>query len=171
MAIPTFAVRTARKDDAFILSGIHKDAWLNGFAHEVGVEVAQRAVAVRCSPMRWTKFLEAAEADDETILIGEVDGEPGGLIQLGFADDGDAEVLRMYVATRFWRKGLGRTLMETAYEWFRARDVEEVLVWSADTPQARRFYEGCGFEADGTSHEQDIIDDIVTTSFGYRRPL
>ena len=98
------------------------------------------------------KCLEIASSKKDGILIA-IDGER----VVGFAGYGACrgddlpscgEIQAIYVLPEYWGKGVGASLMEAAL-----RELEEypsVALWVLkENSRAIRFYEKCGFHADG----------------------
>ena len=75
---------------------------------------------------------------------------------VGFAGYGDrgeeapdtGEVFALYVLSEYYGKGVGQLLMEAALE--QLRDYPQVCLWVLkENKRAIRFYQKCGFHADG----------------------
>jgi GNAT superfamily N-acetyltransferase len=54
-------------------------------------------------------------------------------------------ILNVYTAEKFRRRGLARRLMEAAIQWCRGNDVDTVILHAS--PAARQLYESMGFAA------------------------
>ena len=62
----------------------------------------------------------------------------------------------IYISPGYWRKGIGKGLVEEAERILRSRRYEDVILWVLEgNQQARWFYEAMGFCLDG---ESKIID-------------
>jgi GNAT superfamily N-acetyltransferase len=109
------------------------------------------------------------------MLLAEKDGELLGFTTCGESRDPDAtradgEVRTFFVAPDRWRQGVGRALMEAAFEDLRERGYADATVWSFDAnARANTFYEAHGFARDGTERFEEVWADIREVR--YRRPL
>lgn len=75
-------------------------------------------------------------------LVAEVDGQIAGFaVLLGGELDG------LFVEPVQWRRGIGTALVEAAVHEARRRGVSLVTVVAS--PEARAFYEKCGFAVEG----------------------
>ncbi len=92
-----------------------------------------------------------ADADDHadaTIL---------GWVAFGDSRDGDkdhrwAEVETLYIAPAFWRKGIGRRLIDAARHALQSAGYTDVALWVLlDNRRARAFYKRSGFVCDNSS--------------------
>ena len=72
-----------------------------------------------------------------------------------------AELHRLYLDAALRGRGLGRALTQTVIDWCRAREIEELVLWS-DTrfDLAHRLYEHMGFARTG---ERTLPDDANDT--------
>ena len=66
------------------------------------------------------------------------------------------EIYAIYVLEDYWGKGVGARLVETALE--NLKDFQIVALWVfKDNLRARKFYEKCGFKADGKENTFALI--------------
>ena len=85
----------------------------------------------------------------------DIDGIAAGRVVLGASRDEDAppregEVLALYLLSAYWGNGHGKHLMDFALERLSSLGCGDVIVWALEqNARARRFYEKCGFFADG----------------------
>jgi hypothetical protein len=74
----------------------------------------------------------------------------------------DAPALAAIHAAAWRASGFGRLNAEQM-----EMKVTRVFLYSADTAQARRFYEKCGFTPTGRSHVAHLYEDISVTDHEY----
>ncbi|UOK69373.1 GNAT family N-acetyltransferase [Ancylobacter polymorphus] len=86
------------------------------------------------------------------------------------APAGGQEIFKVYVARTARRRGIARTLFDTALSAAHAAGAPEIRLWT-DTrfTDAHRFYERCGFTRDGVARE--CHDLSATWEYLYRLPL
>jgi len=151
-------IRTARVNDAPALARVHVDSWraiyrglvpdssLHGFTYEWREECFRQSLVTKAK---------------ETYVV-QVEEEVVGFLTLGAAQDPDLDVDRtgeiwgIYISPGYWRKGIGKGLVEEAERILRSRRYEDVILWVLEgNQQARWFYEAMGFCLDG---ESKIID-------------
>ncbi|MFE1408930.1 GNAT family N-acetyltransferase [Streptomyces sp. NPDC058770] len=81
------------------------------------------------------------------------------------------EVYALYVSPDLIGQGIGRRLLEEAHGQMKSQGFASSALWVlSDNQRARRFYEGSGYQADGTSQE-DAYDEITLTELRYQRVL
>jgi GNAT superfamily N-acetyltransferase len=160
-------IRAATKHDSAMLAAIHADAWFHGFRSDFGDDVTRQAVAIRCTAERWSGFLDATTTGSQHILLAE----DAGLIQLGVDGDRGPEVLRMYAKHAYWGTGVAHALMDTAKDWFRSKGATKLAVWSANTPQANRFYEKCGFTPTGETRQLELLPGLWSMDAAFEMAL
>lgn len=82
-----------------------------------------------------------------------------------------AELCALYVAPENWRGGIGRMLMNAAYERFGALGVSEAILWVlVGNAHAARFYSADGWQPDGSRRDEDVWE-VPATVVRYRRTL
>jgi ribosomal protein S18 acetylase RimI-like enzyme len=109
------------------------------------------------------------------MLVADEDGVLAGLTACGASRDADTEprvgeVMTLFVASGWWRRGVGGALMDAALADLAGRDFETATVWSfAENARANAFYEAAGFERDGARKSQAQWAGLVEVR--YRREL
>lgn len=110
-----------------------------------------------------------------TIWVAEDANGVIGSMALAPTKDADAppgghEIFKVYVARPARRRGVARTLFDTAHAAARAAGAPEIRLWT-DTrfTDAHRFYERCGFVRVGAARE--CHDLSATWEYAYRLPL
>jgi GNAT superfamily N-acetyltransferase len=165
-----FEVREAGASDVASLSHVHTEGWRSaGFVHltdagfvSFSEDEIEKALATRCTEERWAQFV-----GDSTVLLALSDGAAGGVLQLVCHDDGRGEIVRMYLLPEFWGTGMAQVLIAEAFERARSMGIRDLILFSANSPRARRFYEKCGFEATGNFHDVALIDDVIVRDYEY----
>jgi GNAT superfamily N-acetyltransferase len=92
--------------------------------------------------------LPAAQLEASQVVVAEHKG-----VVLGFAavlerDDGDIELDGLFVEPEYWRRGIGRALVEHCAT--QARKAGAVQLHVIGNHHAEIFYRRCGFETVGT---------------------
>ena len=90
--------------------------------------------------------LPAGQIERGDVLVADVEGQVVGFAVV-LADDGKAELDGLFVEPALWRRGIGTALVDAAVHEARRRGLTLMMV-VAD-PAARKFYERCGFTAEG----------------------
>ena len=88
----------------------------------------------------------------------------------GFIAFRDGWIDHLYIRPDCQRHGVGRALLDAGTAELREAGFEPLVLWvlSANEP-GRRFYEACGWQADGTVRAIDF-DDTPVDEMRYRRP-
>ena len=147
-------IRKAQRVDVNSLSELAKTTYANAFGHSLNPPDLAAHLENNLSESCFEEFL-----DEDTILVAEHDNRLIGFIQIGVAwpetDDDDfspedAELRRIYVLAEFQGHGIGRQLIDAAFQEPRfaaARDIY-LDVWE-DNQRAQRLYESYGFRTIG----------------------
>ena len=131
---------------------MHVRSWQAAYRGQVpdsyleGLSVAKRG-------LMWTEILKdqmrgVLVAEDEARIVGFSSFGP-------VRDEGEnrlltGEIYSIYVLEEFWKRGIGRTLMENSLTALERDGFGSVKVWVLETNQrARSFYEKFGFKTDG----------------------
>lgn len=161
-------VRQASVADAASVARVHVRAWQVAYAGIVPGEVLAALDPVERADRWRTRLGDPHRAD--TALVAATDGVVVGFSCVGpYRIDQDfqrldpegGELYSLYVDPERWRMGAGRALMTAALTHLARNGSRSVRLWVlADNRPARRFYERCGFVADGaaatyTAHRPD----------------
>jgi RimJ/RimL family protein N-acetyltransferase len=98
----------------------------------------------------------------------------GSLIGSGNADAAadTGELSALYLAPMFWGQGGGTALVRAVLEAARARQYHALTLWVlVSNTRARRFYEKCGFTADGAEKTERRSPEVVLHEVRYRLDL
>lgn len=89
---------------------------------------------------------------DSFTRIAEEDGAIAGYVFVAAPgredeDEGEAELVAIYVSPDHWRRGIGRALIEAAVTDARGAGYERIALWSFEqNAQALAFYDALGWE-------------------------
>ncbi len=120
-----------------------------------GLSVAGREAA-------WREMLDRDAGGGVPAWLAERDGRVVGFASSGPPRDAEvpptgAELYAIYVLPEEWRKGIGRSLVQTATAHWRDRGISELVLWVLeDNARARAFYEAMGWRPDGGRQQLEI---------------
>ena len=163
-------IRRAGQDDAAALALIGAATFLESYGHFIGIADMLAHVGGKNSEAAYRAFA----ADPECALwIAEL---PGTAAPVGYAlltppelpidiDDGDIELRRIYVLSKWHGGGLGRRLMRTCIDHARAAGKHRLLIGVySGNDGAIGFYRRMGGEQIGTRRFQvgdAVFDDLI----------
>ena len=102
-------------------------------------------------------------------LAGTDAGVPAGLAGV-FVEDGQPDLVSMWVRPSARGLGAAQALIEAAAAWAKARDFPALRLWVTETNwPARRLYERCGFALTGET--QPLPSDATLTEVRMSRAL
>jgi GNAT superfamily N-acetyltransferase len=138
-------IRPAQSNDAVEISRIHVEAWRDAYAALLPAEYLAR-LDPRIEAARWNR---SASSRLENTLVADADGEIAGYAIIGPArgqrDQPAGEIYALYVETDWREQGVGRALIEAAFDRFRKRGLGQAVIWCLEGNfAARGFYERCG---------------------------
>jgi GNAT superfamily N-acetyltransferase len=117
----------------------------------------------------WAHLIAAA-SEPEQIVIGKDANCVRGYAHFGRSRDLAAteitgELYSLYVASDSWRCGFGRQLLAASMRRLGDSGFNAVTLWvlAANGP-ARRFYERCGWDMDGSAKGLD--DNVIEIRYG-----
>ncbi|MDJ0979204.1 MAG: GNAT family N-acetyltransferase [Erythrobacter sp.] len=157
-------VRPASAGDAGRLSLISNATFLETFAGQIAGE----ALMAHCATKHTPDFLAGLLANGAKAWLAELDDAPVGYAlltppELDAAQQGDIELKKIYVLSRFHGGGLARDLLSAALAGA-AGHRRLLLGVKADNARAIAFYEKHGFERIGTRRFDvggKLYDDFV----------
>ena len=123
---------------------VHWKAWHQAYPGLVDQRYLDRLTLEKCEQIafNWPDGLLVAKDGDRVVGFvgyGHRDGDPE---QLG-------EVFAIYILEEYYGSGVGRMLMERALE--QLKKYPQICLWTLkENKRAIRFYQKCGFTADGT---------------------
>ena len=158
-------IREATVEDAEAIATIHVNSWQAAYqgilpeGYLAKLTVEERSEAWRQSIMsgRPRVLVANASADADADANTNPDETILGWIAFGRSRDGDkdyhwAEVETLYISPAFWRKGVGKRLIDAARHVLKSAGYTGVALWVLlDNRRARAFYKRSGFVCDNCS--------------------
>ena len=154
-------IRDARAEDAGGIAHVHVDSWRDAYAALLPAEYLARLDYGKRA-MEWARILARSRAIQNT-LVAEAEGEIVGFCGFGPVRSGPAEgeIYGLYIASDWREQGLGRSLIERAFESLRSKGVRSVVIWCLEGNfGARGFYTRCG----GRLLEEIRMDEVAGMS-------
>lgn len=138
-------IRTARSQDAVEIARIHVEAWRDAYAALLPPEYLAR-LDPRIEAARWNR---ASGSRLENTLVADSDGEVAGYAIIGPARGQHVqpagEIYALYVETDWREQGIGRALVDAAFDRFRKQQLSKAVIWCLEGNfAARGFYQRCG---------------------------
>jgi len=159
-------VRPAERADAEAIASVHIDSWRWAYRGLLPSGYLRR-LRERELAARWDRRLSLVDLD-EAIRVVEHDGRVGGFVTYGPRRDdptwlGHAgEIFMLYLDPSLVGRGLGRQLIDQAFEELARVQCHWVVVWVlARNAPARRFYERAGLRLDGARRWDPFGDRAV----------
>lgn len=150
-------VRPATLDDLDAIVAVHVAGFRAGNVPHLPPEQAGRLTEERAAAV-WDSTI-AEPPPGGAVLVAQHDRRVVGVALAARARDDDVaedtgEVYALYVAPESWGAGHGRALDAAARAHLKARLFTSAVLWVLEANQrARRFYEDCGWQADGSRRE------------------
>jgi ribosomal protein S18 acetylase RimI-like enzyme len=152
-------VRPATAADAERVAEVQVRTWQSAYAHvfprerldELDATLGRRAAFWRG---------QADGTPPPHLLVAEVDGAVAGFASCGAVEGEPAlgELHAIYVLREAWGRGAGQALMAEVVRLLREDGFAEAVLWVLeDNPRTRRFYERCGWGADGCAKEEEWL--------------
>jgi GNAT superfamily N-acetyltransferase len=107
--------------------------------------------------------LPIEQIEQSCVFVAELDGVVVGFAAVLPRPDGGAELDALFVEPHFWKRGIGRRLVDHMAEVARVRAASFLHV--IGNPHAEGFYVSCGFRVTGT------VDTRFGVGLTMRRPL
>lgn len=145
------AIVTDAHDFAFVIC----ESWKEAYKNIIPPDVLERNTNLS---KREKTFASRMESETDKYYIA-YDGElPCGVCVTSPSRDEDkkgwGEIVAIYTLPEYWGKSVGKPMMATALDGLREQGFTRFLLWVfEENPRARRFYEKCGFCADGVVKE------------------
>ncbi|WP_115864042.1 GNAT family N-acetyltransferase [Halorussus litoreus] len=158
-------IRTATTDDVATVREVSRKAWTEAYADTVPESVIEDAVS------EWyaDETMDRIIGDDEQVCLVATD-EDGDIVGFahGATDNGNGDVLRLYVHPDRWDEGIGTNLLETMEERLREMGAERTQAMVlADNEMGNAFYADQGFEKTGEAETQ--LDGATRTENVYAK--
>lgn len=161
-------IREATPDDVPTVRSVARESWLKAYADVVPESVIEQAVAEWYADETMTRIV----GDDEQVCLVAVDDGSGDDEIVGFAhgatDNGDGDVLRLYVHPDRWHEGIGSALLDAMEDRLAEMGAERMQAMVlADNEMGKAFYEDRGFEKVGEAETQ--LDGTTRTENVYAK--
>jgi ribosomal protein S18 acetylase RimI-like enzyme len=163
-------VRAGTGADGDALAGVQERAWRRAYAHVFPADELARDGFV--DPAAWRRRLEQPPRGWSTFVA---DGAGGvlGYVVVGPSRDrrSEGEVYALYADPAVWSTGVGRALLAHAQEHLALRYARATLWVLEENARARRFYERCGWAADGARKIEGLRWDVRAPQLRYATSL
>jgi RimJ/RimL family protein N-acetyltransferase len=169
-------VRRARPADAPAMAVVHVASWRAAYVGLVPASVLNE-LSVPTRTASWERILADGETRGSRAWVAVLGGRIQGFVSAGPSRDADdhrgqvGEVYAIYLAPSAWGHGLGGELLRTAEDDLCDHGYRAATIWVlAGNARARRFYQQCGYDADGGA-QNEKVGKVVLPSVRYRRSL
>ena len=130
---------------------VHWKAWHQVYPGLVDQRYLDRLTLEKCEQIAFNW--------QDGLLVAKDDGRVVGFVGYGHRDgdpDELGEVFAIYVLAEYYGTGVGKQLMQRALE--KLKKYPQICLWTLkENKRAIRFYQKCGFAADGTEkHNANI---------------
>ena len=156
-----FEVRGASPDDSRAIGEVHVDAWRAAYRGIMPEEYLRSLRAADRTRM-WRLLLDDSPAERE-VLVAVADGAVGGFAAFGVEAAPHTrplagELYALNVSPRWWRSGMGRSLLDAAITRLAALGYGSAVLWVASSNRrARSFYESADWSCDGVVRHAEIL--------------
>ena len=149
---PLLTIRQATPEDSLAVARVHLAAWRAAYRGIIPDSYLD-ALDEGTRASRYT--FDRNGPDDPLTWIALEGGHVRGFVTLGPARDGEqgqGEIIALYVSPLSWRSGVGTVLLAHAERHLVPRGLNEALLWVLkDNSRGRLFYEARGWQCD--AHE------------------
>lgn len=171
---PIVAIRRADRHDAQAIAAVHVETWRTACPRLLP-EAVLAGFSVEAERVEWERRLCGGPAET---WVGLIEGLIVGWAMLGPPRDDDLEptlvqeLYGLYLLPRFWGRGIGWTLCQTAEDRMRQRGAQTVVLWvHAQNQRARRFYERRAYRLEAGRPTALAGDGLQAPAVRYRKPL
>jgi ribosomal protein S18 acetylase RimI-like enzyme len=146
--------RPAVPDDAPLVAAVHDASRRKAYASML-TDAQLNNMTLDERTDYWHERIVAAGTNDFKVFVAEVDKAVCGFTCVESQRGGNrAEIDRLYVHPDFGGRGLGRALLNCAFDYVRDYGFEKVVLWTFEQNNpARAFYEKIGLKADGAERK------------------
>lgn len=172
----TVLIREPLPSDATDLGRAHAAAWQDTYKGVIPEAVLETYTPERRAQM-WERVIARPREQGEHIVVAEVDGAVVGFAWTGACrDEGSpdslGELQAINVAPENLGTGVGLALIEAAHLALAEAGFVEAILWVLPgNARARRFYELCGWQADGVERPYEMQDGRSIPEIRYSRGL
>ena len=153
-------VRHAVVEDAKRIAEVHVRTWQGAYGHVFPAEALESlSDTLERRAARW-RATAAEPEPGRHLLVAEAGGEVVGFAFSGPSegDPREGELYAIYVLPDAWGRGAARALMAETLRLLRDDGHDEAVLWVLeDNPRTRRFYERCGWRADGAAKDEEWL--------------
>lgn len=142
-------IRCANAEDAAGIARVRAESWRTAYRGIVSdeyldaIDVAEWSERQRLNMENQPAELVSLVADYAGLIVGWAALGPNRETGTPFA----GELYAIYLLPEYWRRGIGRLLMEATAESLLERGMRSMILWVlAENRPARRFYEALGGE-------------------------
>ena len=166
-------LRRAREDDARAIAEVHVATWRHAYRDLLPADFLDR-LSVENRERWWRAELDVLP-EKRMPWIAVAPEETIGFVSVGPTRDAGepatvGEVYTIYVAPRWWDRGIGRNLLQHAQRDLLEHGYTEAMLWVlAGNERARRFYEAAGWRENGERTED--VGGLASPEVRYRRRL
>ena len=149
-------IRLAKPDDAQDMAEVHARSWEVAYKDIIPIEYIKAKNATR--PDLYKRIITDENTTQHVI---QANGKTVGIMGFGEPKDDDAddnyyELHGVYLHPDYYRKGIGTKAVDFAFEKARKLNKKYMNVWVfAENYNSIKFYEKCGFIADGKTKDYD----------------
>jgi len=165
-------IRFAKTSDAEQIAACHIASWQKAYRGHIPDSVLD-SLSVKEREQKWHDLLD----NNVNVLVLERDNQIIGFASLCPARDQDTdptkcgEISAIYLHPDFWHQGLGKKICQKALSELEKMGFSEVIIWVLkENDQARKFYEGMGFNETGDS-KLDYHNDVLLNEVRYRKTI
>jgi ribosomal protein S18 acetylase RimI-like enzyme len=171
---PIVAIRRADRDDAQDIAAVHVETWRTAYPRLLPESVLAD-LSVEAERAEWERLLSGGPTET---WVGLIEGIIVGWAILGPPRDDDLdpalvqELYGLYLLPRFWGRGVGWTLCQTAEDRMRERGAHTTVLWvHAQNQRARRFYERRAYRLETGKPKALAYEGLQAPAVRYRKAL
>lgn len=167
-------LRKANRDDALPIAAVHVETWRTAYPRLLP-EAVLSGLSAEAEREEWERLLSGGPTET---WVGLIEGTVAGWAMLGPARDDDLdpalvqELYGLYLLPRFWGRGVGWQLCQTAEDRMRERGARTAVLWVHEqNRRARRFYERRTYLLESGELKTLCHEGVQATAIRYRKAL
>ena len=141
-------IRKAKSSDVRNITNVHIESWKSTYKGIFSEDFLDN-IDFNKRYKLWERVLHSSSSK-EIVYVAELNNEIVGFISGGpsrtDALDSDAEIYALYLLEDYQRQGIGRKLLENAFQEMREYGYETAFVWVLKDNPAVNFYKKTGGE-------------------------
>lgn len=160
-------IRWATPDDSQAIAETQISAWRVAYSGIIPADVLE-GLSVK---QRADGFRDGITKIQGNTAVAEIRGNIVGSSSFGDCRDADktestGEVCAIYLDPSYWRKGIGRKLLNWSEYQLSLRGKHEIVLWVLKkNTSSRHFYESCGYREDGATKTVTIGTDLTAVRY------